>query len=92
MALADKLKTYDDEIDFEFYYNWFSKNRILPVKQSILENDISVKIFGKEYKRSDILEKICATGIIELEKELERLMKDKISKHIKKEIKYYGKK
>lgn len=80
LALNNKLETRKERNDFKKYYSYFDEFEISKIKPIEKFKEKAVIIGKDEFSRNKILEKIHATGIIDLERTLEKLLNKKAKK------------
>ncbi len=77
-GLEGKVLTRKELFDFKFFYNYFTEHSLTNNNFCSEDQDETIMIKNEEFKKNDILERIFKTGIVDLEKELNNFVNEKI--------------
>lgn len=84
LALDNNLKTRKEKKDFYFYYDLFEKLKLSNLVPKKIKRPKQIVIKNKVFYENKILEKLYATGLLDIEKELSSFLKNKINLSMKK--------
>lgn len=84
LALDNNLKTRKEKTDFCFYYDLFEKLKLSSLIPKKIKKSKKITVKNKIFDKYSILERLYATGLIDIEKELSSFLKNKINLSMKK--------